>query len=567
MIIPEERWESMKKILVLVLVMGLCMGLCTGVYAQSSIQTLVNRSIVSANGVCSVDLAVTLCLDEATELVFPIPGVASEVTLNGQRGSVTGSGSYKQLSLSSVTGGHAGTYTFHIHYSLPGVIDPGKEGLVMTLPLLCGFEYPVNDLSFSVTLPSEITTEPMFTSSYYQELIAAQLEIDIQGNSLNGRTGYLKDHETLSMTLPVTDVMFPQLAVTARVMGVMDILVLSFAVLAVIYYLLTMRPRRIHRDERTTPPDGVSAGSLQMWLTGSGVDFSLLVVTWAQLGYLRIQVENNGRVLLHKRMDMGNERSRFENRCFRSLFGLRQTVDGTSDRYARLCREIWGKAPSIKEIYQPLSGNPKIFRAIGLISGLLSGFLLASAFAPHSLLLKILLALVSTAFSVAVQAGGIAMPKRKKLPLLAGLGCGAVWMLLGVFSGEVLLCFLMIVFQFLVGIAAAYGGKRTILGHQAMEQIFNLRRHIKFSSGQDMAQLLKGNPNYFHEILPYALALGLDRRFARHFDRLQLQDCNYLTVGNDRRLKASEWANVLRTTVAALDAKAQQLPLERFKRK
>ena len=140
-------------------------------------------------------------------------------------------------------------------------------------------------------------------------------------------------------------------------------------------------------------------------------------------------------------------------------------------------------------------------------------------------------------------------------------------MLFGVLSNEVALCFLMNLFQLLVGLGAAYGGKRTFLGHLVMEQIFNLRHHIKSTSDQDMVRLIKGNPNYFHELAPYALALGLDRKFAGKFNRVRLQECNFLIVENQRQMNASEWAKALRTAVETLDAKAKRLPLERFTRK
>ena len=557
----------MRKLVLLLLVTVLCIGLCPGVAAQSQIDTLDSRAVVTSNGACTVDLTVTLSLDEAADPIFSIPAEAAEVTLNAQRANVTTSDQYKLLSLSSVTGNNAGHYTFYIHYSLPGVVDPGEDGLELTLPLLCGFAYPVEALTFSVTLPGEIPTQPVFLSSYYQELIAAQLDVSVNGNTLSGYSGALKDHETLTMTLPVPDEMFPQRAVTVRVMGVMDLIVLGFALLTAAYFLLTMRPRKLRRDDRSTAPDGVSAGDLQMWFTGSGVDFSLLVVTWAQLGYLRIQVDDNDRVLLHKRMDMGNERSRFENRCFRNLFGHRRVVDGTGYHYARLCRAMWKKTPRIKEVYMPLSGNPKILRGLGLISGMLSGALIAAAIAPHSLFLKILMALSTAALSFGVQAGGCAIPKRDKLPVWICIGCSILWMLLGVLSNEVPLCFLMNLFQLGVGLAAVYGGRRTILGHQVMEQIIDLRRHIRTATDKDMARLLKGNPNYFHELMPYALAMGMERKFARKFDRLRLQECNFLILDNRRQMNASEWARALRAAVETLDAKAKRLPLERFTRK
>lgn len=557
----------MRKLVVLLLVAVLCVGLCPGVYAQSGIQSLETRAVVSSSGVCDVDLTVTLSLEEDMQPVFPIPADATDITLNSQKPTMTISGGYKQLSLTSVTGNVAGNYTFYIHYSLPGVVDTGEEGMELTMPLLCGFAYPVEELSFSVTLPGEVPGQPVFFSSYYQELISAQLSVTAKGNTLTGHTTALKDHETLAMTLAVPNDMFPQRAVTARVMGVMDWIVFAFVLLATGYFLLTMRPQRIHKEERTTPPDGVHPGDLQMWFTGSGVDFSMLVVTWARLGYLRIQLDDNGRVLLHKRMEMGNERSKFENRCFRNLFGQRRVVDGTGYHYAHLCRSLWGKAPRIKEIYVSASGNPRIFRGLSLISGLLSGSLLAGALLPHSLFLKVLLALVTGALSFGVQFGGSAIPKRDRLPVLIGGGCCLVWMLLGILSNEVLLCFLMCLFQVLTGLGSVYGGKRTYLGHQVMEQIFNLRHHMRSASDQDMARLLKNNPNYFHELAPYALALGVDRKFARHFDRLRLQECNFLIVENRRQMKASEWAKTLRTVVDTLDAKAKRLPLERFTRK
>ena len=554
----------MKKLVVLLLVAVLCVGLCPGVAAQSGIQTLDSRCNVSANGSCSVDLTVTLLLEEPAQPVFPIPAEATEITLNGQRGSVSTQGEHKLLSLSSATGGSAGLFTFHIHYALPGVVDPGEEGMVLTLPLLSGFAYPVEALSFAVTLPGETDAEPVFSSSYYQELIAAQLDVTVKGNTLSGRTHSPKDHENLTMILPVQDTMFPRAAVTARVMGVMDLVVLGFALLAVIYFMLTMRPKWMHMEPRTTAPDGVTAGELQMWFTGRGVDFSLLVVHWAQLGYLRIQVDDNGRVLLHKRMEMGNERSRFENRCYRSLFGHRRIVDGTGYHYAHLCRTLWGKTPRIKEIYHRRSGNPKIFRGLSLLSGMLSGALLAAAFAPHLLFLKILLALVSGGLSFGIQAGGAAMPQRHKLAVWIGAGCGILWMLLGVFSGEVVLSFLMVLFQLLTGLLSVYGGKRTVLGHQTMQQILELRRHLRSASQEEILRLHKVNPDYFYELAPYALALCQDRRFAQRFSRLRLRECNYLIVGNRRQLTAVEWAKALRSAVDTLDARAKRLPLERF---
>lgn len=553
------------------MILACCASLCVNVSARSGVERLGSDAVVDANGKCVVTLTVRLNMEEAVaEPVFPIPANATDVSLNGAGVSTSVSGQAALVSLRSVTGGMAGQFAFNIRYTLPSVVDAvedeksKQEGLMLTLPLLSGFAYPIEALEFSVTLPGEVPGEPTFSSSYYQENVQSLLNVTVSGNTISGTAGELKDHESLTMTLPVTDQLFPQTAVTVRVLGMMDLAIVLTVVLALVYYLLALLPKPVKRTPRASAPDGICAGDTALWLTGRGIDLSLLVVTWAQLGYLRIHVDDSGRVLLHKRMDMGNERSVFENRCFKSLFGRRSIVDGTGYHYAQLCRDTAKKTPHIKDVYRPRSGNPGIFRFLCLLPALLSGINLAGGFNPHSVFLRVLFAVVTVVFSIILQAGGASLPVRRKLPLYLAIPCALLWLLLGILGGEILTALGMVVFQFLSGVAAAYGGKRTELGRQAMGQLLGLRRHMRTVSKKELQRLLKVNPGYFHQLAPYALALDVDRRFARRFARLRLPECTYLISGTNPQMTAAEWAKLLRTTVQTLDAKANRLPLEKL---
>lgn len=554
----------MKKVWILLLLVMCCVVSAAGVNAQSSITKLDGQWIVSENGQCDVSVTVSLTFDEAVaEPVFPIPAEASDITLNGEKINAS-SGQVKTVSLRSVTGGNAGEFTFNLHYQLPGVVNPGAEGMELTLDLLSGFAYPVDNMDFTVILPAPLTAQPVFSSSYYQDMIQGQMSVFTDSDTINGTTGPLKDHESLVLRLPVTEQMFPQPAVAARVMGVIHLAVLAAVVLAVVYFLITMLPRFLRHKDRVTPPDGVSAGDLQMWLTGRGIDLSLLVVTWAQLGYLRIQVDDGGRVLLHKRMDMGNERSPFEIRAFRNLFGRRRIVDGTGYHYAHLCRSMWGQTPGIREVYGRFSGNPKIFRGLCSIAGMLGGVVMAGGFLPHSVGLKIILAIACGIASLFIQSGGAQLPTRYKSMLPVAGFFAAAWLIAGFLSKEAAVCAALIVFEFLAGLASAYGGRRTAAGHQTMEQIFALRRFMRSGSHGELERLTEGNEGYFYQMAPYALAMDVDRAFARHFAGMELPECSYLIIGNRRQMSAMEWARQLRLTVQILDQKARRLPLERL---
>ena len=74
---------------------------------------------------------------------------------------------------------------------------------------------------------------------------------------------------------------------------------------------------------------------------------------------------------------MGNERSLFEVKCFKGLFGKRRSVDGTGYQYARLCRKVAKLVPGEKTMCRPGSGNIKIFRGLNCGIGLFCGICMA----------------------------------------------------------------------------------------------------------------------------------------------------------------------------------------------
>lgn len=557
----------MKRTGIFLLLIVLCMAMAYPVSALSEAQSIRSEATIAGDGSCHVTLSVSFSLEQpVAEPVFPIPSNATDVILNGNPISVFSGG---KVPLKDITGGMAGDFSVSISYNLASVVATVEEEkepqMLLTLPILSGFAYPVQTLEYSVILPGTPSAQPVFSSSYHQESIALYLDTAVTGPKITGvTTSPLKDHETLTMTLPVDETLFPQTAAAARVLSMMDVAIVASALLAIGYYFLALRPRLPRRITRATAPDGITAGDIALWMTGSGTDLTLLVVSWAQLGYLRIQVDDSGRVLLHKRMEMGNERSAFENRCYRNLFGRRRIVDGTGYHYAELCRSVAKKSPRAKEVYLPNSGNPGIFRALCALSGLLSGITLAGAFAPHSVPLRVLLAVLTTVMTLLLQSGIRGILLRQRIHLWVAVGCACLWVILGIWSGEWLTSVLMVVFQFVAGLAAAFGGQRTDLGQQTLTQIMGLRRHMFTASKPALQQLLKVNPNYFYELAPYALSLGLDRVFARRFARLRLPECTYLIGPGRGQMTAAEWAALLRSAVNTLDAKAKRLPFEKL---
>ena len=468
----------MKK-LVCILAVLLCLGaLVIPASARSNAEQLRCEAKVGKDGSCDVTITASVAFDETvSDPVFPIPMEAANVTLNGSAVDTSKDQTSKLISLNRVTGGAAGVYNITITYRLENAVTAQKDGATqLKLPILCGFAYPVDLLTVTVSLPGEATEQPTFESAYYQEYTDQLLKTRVAGKTVTVEAQQrLLDYETLTMTLPVDESMFPGTSAAARMLGMADWAAGIVIVLAVVYFALTMMPALPRKVLRSGAPDGITAGDVPRWLIGGATDLSMLVVFWAQLGYLRMESLPDGRVMLHKRMEMGNERSNFENRCFKSLFGRRNTVDATGDHYARMVLSTEKKTRRNRDVYEKKSGNPFIFRAMCALAALLSGVSLAGGFWPNALALRLLVAVVIAVLAWLTQNAVKGISLRRRLPLWIAMGAAAVWMLLGLLAGQWLFATLMILVQLLAGFAAAYGGKRTELGRQASSQLFGLR--------------------------------------------------------------------------------------------
>lgn len=556
----------MKKLICVLAVLMSLVALAVPVSARSNAQQMQVNASVGSDGGCQVTITATVIFDETvTDPVFPVPVEATNVTLNGGAVNTSAGELARTVSLSSVTGGGPGTYNITITYRLDHAARAEKDGtMLLTVPILSGFGFPVDALTVNVELPGEAEGEPSFVGGYYPEYTDKVLKTTVSGNTVTVQSQQvLLDHETLTMTLQVDEDMFPGTAAAARVMDLMDIAVLIAVLLAAVYYGLTMRPTLPRKVLRAMPPDGIGPGELPAWFVGGTTDLSLMVVSWAQLGYLRMEVTADGRVLLHKRMEMGNERSAYENRCYKNLFGRRHILDAGSDHYARMVRITARKGRRRDGVYVKQSGDERIFRGFCALAALLSGISLAGAMAPDSGFLGFLFAVLMTVLAVLLQSGARGIFLRNKRPLWLALGAAGLWLILGIAGGRWFSAVLMIAFQLLSGVLAAYGGRRTELGQQALKHILGMRKFMTAASKPELQRLLKANPGYFHELLPYALALGVDKAFAARFERLRMPECSYLVCGRSQ-MTAAQWAAVLRKAVNTMDSKAmKKLPWQR----
>ena len=576
----------MKRLFALLLVCVLMTGVITMPASAESAASSVDLYItVNAEGDALVTMQVLLRLETSYEsLSFPLPANAKSITLNGQNVTSRQGNDATLVDISRLTRDYVGEAQMRFEYTIPEAVRVDRETvlamlekgekledqLLLELPLLSGFELPVETLKFTITMPAgQIKHTPAFTSIYRQNSIESDLTIlPITGSQIIGSAKtVMNDREGITMTLVVTEEMFPTVSTYVRSGNPELVPIIVFAVLAMLYWLLTLRTWPIRRLETSTAPEGVTAGELGCRLTLAGGDLTMMVFTWAQLGYLLISLDGNGRVLLHKRMDMGNERGPFENKVYRQLFGERRVVDATGTAYARLCRSVSRQVPQERNMYRGNSGNIKIFRALACVCQIFAGVCVAMNLSDRlwlATIMAVILGVVGAVTGWLIQDIAYRTHLRGKVPVLIGLICIVLWILLGLLSGQVWIPLGVSLGQWVYGYFAAYGGRRSDLGRHDGGQVLGLRKYLKHLPQASINRLMMNDPDYFFNMAPYALAMGIMGPFARGFGARKMDQCPYLISRVAGRRTAEEWGHLMQDTADMMDAKARRMQIEKW---
>ena len=118
--------------------------------------------------------------------------------------------------------------------------------------------------------------------------------------------------------------------------------------------------------------------------------------------------------------------------------------------------------------------------------------------------------------------------------------------------------------QLLAGLMTSFGGRRTHQGKLIQGQVVGLRQYLKNISTEDRKQICQLEPDYFHNMAPYALALGVDKAFAKRFGKEKIDPCPYLTTGMDGHRTAGEWSELFRRALDAMSVRERRLPMEKL---
>ena len=512
----------------------LCGSVCA---AGTEIGELNTEVTVNEQGACFVTMTVKVEFSDSPQtFIIPLGSNARDVELAGW--------SYRTRRLDGVTclilrseAGFAGEQTFVCSYRLPYAVSDSGSGQTFTLKLPeYGWAYGVSSYRLTLTFPGEVTSAGHWTSGYFNDIFDNYLDIQVEGKTLTAQSNTpMRDAETVTLSLSFPEGTFDLRNQPGKTIAFDRICFYILLVLAVAYWLLRLRnPLSLPKAERTTNMEA-SAGEAPCQLFAELPDVATLLVHWGNLGYLTIYRSGNGRILLYKQMEMGNERKPSERKLFYDIFRGGSTCDAQSIRFrsvarssGRAIRSAWNK-----RLFHRGSGNPLLLRLLGLLAGLMVGLIVFDKLLPANggrWFFLPLLALLSVGLCALLQRGLLQLLHRRPLaPMAVAGGALLTLLLLGGFADCGGIMFLNLLLQSFCALGTLFGGRRSPAGRERLNHLLGLRKFLRRADRTELQEMTRYDNQYFYRMLPYADAMGVGRAFASGFGDWRPEPCAWLT--------------------------------------
>ncbi len=527
-----------------------CLILICPVFATEQGADIQITGTLDPNGSCYMETEMTLHLPgPVSELALPLGPHAKDPIVNGASERIQDINGVPGVLLSKETG-FTGAVHISMTYTLADCVSSDHQW-DLVLPLLAeGFSYPVDHLDFQLTLPGPFEATPTFVSAYLGADVDNFMDLQIRDGVITGSLKTpLRSNEHLTMTLETTAELFPRNLPTGQYAPTCNLIVLGCILAALLYWLICMRHRPVWAVKQSQPPVDVPPGEVGCRLWAQSPDLALIVIHWAHLGYVSLHFTGEEDVILRKRMDMGNERSEYENRLFQYLFASRPIVPCSSSFYRSFAAEVAKSKPRIKGQFRRCRGNSFYVRLFAAGAAFFAGVSAADMVTPPmegrylNLLIWGALWAICAAF---IHSGPRSIYCRNSRPGRLALVGAVGFVILGILSGALLQALICLLIQGLFAWMILFGGKRTETGYRTLQNLLGFRQYLCTLSRTKLSEIMEQNPLFFYDIAPYALALGVDRQFATQFETLRLPPCPWLDSDLPLGNRAPEWYPVLR---------------------
>ncbi|MDC7228311.1 MAG: DUF2207 domain-containing protein [Spirochaetales bacterium] len=457
----------------------------------------------------------------------------------------------------------------------------------------------IGEVDFRINMPKSFAAEYVnCTSGDYGSTDNSKVEWEVKGSTITGKTlAPLSNYQGLTVALPLPEGYWVG-AQTHRPPGWLLFKILGYPLYAIVIVLAFLLWYRYGRDNKLFPavefeaPDGMTPSEIGYIIDGrvDSKDVTSLIIYWAEKGCIEIEEETKGKAIfkqkvlhLTKLKELDDDAESYEKTLFSKLFsyGNGNTVSTTD-----LTNKFYTSVSKAKtDIRKSFTDNPDrriyvkgnkgftaltaLFAALPIISILMEGFLsftgetgIAIIFAiPFSLFLIIPTFVLGSAIG---GSGGGEQGRRGKIIffILFG-GFSLVFFAFFIVTGGGIPIYkyaAAVVSGIITSVFISVMSRRTEYGDRILEKTLGFKEFIKEAEKEKLEEMFESNPQYFYNILPYAMVLNLSDKWSAHFEGMTVEPPNWYRGYHYNTFSAAAFTSTLNTSFKSMNSSMTSSP-------
>ncbi|MGI6085934.1 MAG: DUF2207 domain-containing protein [Acetivibrionales bacterium] len=488
------------------------------------------------------------------------------------------------------------SYTISYVY---GIGDDGLRDMDELYFNLIGTDWdcPISNITFTIKMPKRFDDEKLnFTYGKKGSTKNDAVSYIVEGRTITGKlNGSLGPNEALTIALPLPQGYFEDAKPIND--GFIDRFGWMLSTLAgiggILIWISLGKKKQSFPTVEFYPPQGTTSADVGFLIDGrvDPFDITSLIIYWADKGYLSITEYNTKKLfgtkkgfLLTKLREMGDEVKPYERKMFSEMFLY---GNGTQVYTAELSNRFYRTADEVKYfIENDFEGDPetRIFDKKNALCKLLLWVMMVLAVFPILIVCvdRVLNAdstgqslIISLIFSVLISASLYAimynitnwksLPKKGRINqvfiafifTLLSIGLSIY---LAVESGILICMIIAIVSAIILAFLSCRCNKRTSIGTWYEERLVGFREFLKATELDRIKLLVNDNPQYFYNVLPFAMVLGVTDKWAKNFDNIMVSPPNWYFAATPSMFNASGFAINLEQSLRGISSDISSRP-------
>ncbi len=490
------------------------------------------------------------------------------------------------------------TYQFHLGHDGLDTMDELYYNLIGN-----GWNTNINEVRFEIHMPHPFdSTNVSMTYGLTFSQEKDQVQFSVDGQHIAGfMTRRLGPYEGLTIAIPLPEGYFSAMPIPKDYAGMLRTfgppLYLSLLLLGFALWQKWGRNQPFIPTVEFYAPSGLTSADLGYIFDNQvdNEDLLSLIIYWASQGYLRIEEKalqgffaSKPGFVFHRLADLPDSAKPYEKKMFQDLFRIYGNGDSVSDD--QLKNHFYKTMESTRKLLlygfthrneNRIFGRWVPFVKAGLILlailiSFASHFALTYAFFPEPLLDVLGITMVIYPTSLLVSFGAFFL--LGKVQRGSGWSMKIAFFMVGLLQAALLVGFAIIgsmenvllsgFLGYLASLVLIYltfrADQRTALGHKYMEQLMGFRQFLLEAEQDRIEMLSEQNPEYFYNILPYAMVLGVSERWAKKFEHFALTPpAWYVSSRPDANFNSWLFYRSLSSSMSTMSASMTAMPSQR----